>query len=195
MLNKLLPSIKRDIVAPVHVGCIKEFIKNWSLITQDPWVLQVAQGFQLPLVELPTQSTPPSELSFPSDQTELITAGVQELQSKGAISLVQDTTGGFISQIFIVPKKDGGYRPVINLRALNRFIPEEHFKMEGFHMVKDLIRAHDWLVKVDLKDAYLLVPIHPNHTTSIFNSSGKLKHTSSVAYPLGYHVHLEFLQN
>ena len=117
----------------------------------------------MPLLELPTQSTPPSELSFPSDQTELITAEVQELQFNHAISLVQDTTGDFISQIFIVPKKDGGYHPVINLRALNRFIPEEHFKMEGFHVVKDLIRAHNLLVKVDLKDAYLLVPIHPNH--------------------------------
>lgn len=27
-------------------------------------------------------------------------------------------------------------------------------------MVKDLIRPQDWLVKIDLKDAYLLVLIH-----------------------------------
>ena len=30
-------------------------------------------------------------------------------------------------------------------------------------MVKELIRPQDWLAKVNLKDAYLLVPIHPNH--------------------------------
>ena len=35
--------------------------------------------------------------------------------------------------------------------------------MEGFHMVKDLIRPQDWLAKIDLKDAYLLVPIHLDH--------------------------------
>ena len=163
MLNTWLPSIKRDIRVPVHAGRIKGFIENWSLLTQDAWVLQVVQGLQLPLVELPTQELPPQELRFPVDQTELITAEVQELKSKGAISLVQDDTGGFISQIFIVPKKDGGYRPVINLRALNNYIPEEHFKMEGFHMVKDLIRPQDWLAKIDLKDAYLLVPIHLDH--------------------------------
>ena len=75
------------------------------MLTQDAWVLQVVQGLQLPLVELPTQELPPQELRFPVDQTELITAEVQELKSKGAISLVQDDTGGFISQIFIVPKK------------------------------------------------------------------------------------------
>ena len=33
MLGKWLPSIKRDIVVPLHVGCIKGFIENWSLIT------------------------------------------------------------------------------------------------------------------------------------------------------------------
>ena len=67
------------------------------------------------------------------------------------------------SQLFLVPKKDGGQRPVINLRALNKYIQVDHFKMEGFHMVKELVRPQDWVMKVDLKDAYFLVPIHPDH--------------------------------
>ena len=95
MLRKWLPSIKRDIVVPLHAGRIKGFIENWSLITQDPWILQVIQGFQLPLVDCPSQTLPPPELKFPSDQTELIKAVVQELLSKGAISLVLGDTRGF----------------------------------------------------------------------------------------------------
>ena len=35
--------------------------------------------------------------------------------------------------------------------------------MEGFHMVKDLVKPGDWLAKIDPKDAYFLVPVHPNH--------------------------------
>ena len=66
----------------------------------------------------------------------------------------------FVSQIFLVPKKDRGHRPVVNLKALNRFIVEEHFKVQGFHMIKDLVRPVDWLAKLDLKDAYFLVPNH-----------------------------------
>jgi len=64
---------------------------------------------------------------------------------------------------FIVLKKHRGYYPIINMKALNRFILEKHFKMDGFHMMKNLIRAHDWLEKFDLKDAYLLIPIHTHH--------------------------------
>ena len=62
-----------------------------------------------------------------------------------------------------MPKKDGGHRLVINLKALNRFVVEEHFKMECFYMVKDLIKPGNWLAKIDLKDAYFLVPVHLSH--------------------------------
>ena len=59
---------------------------------------------------------------------------------KQAISVVQSNKGSFISQLFVIPK---GYRPVVNLKALNKFITEEHFKMDGFHMVKDLVESRD----------------------------------------------------
>ena len=65
----------------------------------------------------------------------------------------------FVSQIFVVPKKDGTHRPVINLKALNKFVKCQHFKMEGPQMIKDLLQKEDWMVTVDLKDAYLSIPI------------------------------------
>ena len=47
---------------------------------------------------------------------------------------------GFLSQIVLVPKKNGGYELVVNLKTLNKFVAEELFEMEGFHMVKDLVK-------------------------------------------------------
>ena len=64
---------------------------------------------------------------------------------------------------FSGPQKGGGQRPVINLKALSRFIRWEYFQMEGLHMLPDVLETRDWLVKLDLKDAYLQVPIHPEH--------------------------------
>ena len=37
----------------------------------------------------------------------------------------------------------------------------EHFKMEGLHTVKALLRRDDFMAKVDLKDAFFMVPIAP----------------------------------
>ena len=89
---------------------------------------------------------------------------VMKLKEKGAIQeLPPSQETGFYSNLFLVPKKDGSTRPVINLRALNQFVPTEHFKMEGIQMLRDLLRQGDWLTKLDLKDAYFSIPIAPEY--------------------------------
>ena len=64
--------------------------------------------------------------------------------------------------MFVVPKGEGSWRPVINLRSLNTYLVP-HFKMEGIRVVKSLIQKGDWMVKLDLKDPFLSVPIHSTH--------------------------------
>ena len=63
----------------------------------------------------------------------------------------------------MIPKKDGSMRPVINLKPFNKFIANQHFKMEGIHKVKELLGEGDWMCSVDLKDAYLSVAIAEHH--------------------------------
>jgi hypothetical protein len=82
---------------------------------------------------------------------------------KGAVLEVQPELDSYVSTLFIVQKKDGGSRPVINLKNLNAYLPYEHFKMEGIHLLKDLLIRDDWLAKIDLKDAYFTVPINAEH--------------------------------
>ena len=35
--------------------------------------------------------------------------------------------------------------------------------MEGLHILPDLIQTRDYMIKLDLKDAYLQIPIHQDH--------------------------------
>ena len=65
--------------------------------------------------------------------------------------------------LFLVLKKDGGMRPVINLKGLNKFVRMEYFKMEGRHLLNSMVKSGDWFIKVDFKDAYFYVPVHLNH--------------------------------
>jgi hypothetical protein len=43
---------------------------------------------------------------------------------------VSSIYSGFYSRLFIVPKKRGGMRPVIDLSILNTYLDVPHFKME-----------------------------------------------------------------
>ena len=87
---------------------------------------------------------------------------VQKLLTKGAIVKVEPCPGQFLSRLFLV-KKDGSFRPVVNLKPLNQFIAKPHFKMEEINMVKDLLLRNDWMASIDLKDAYLSVAIEAVH--------------------------------
>ncbi len=70
---------------------------------------------------------------------------------------------GFYSRYFIVPKKDGGLRPILDLRQLNRSVSRLKFKMLTLKQVASQIRSEDWFVAIDLEDAYFHVSILPTH--------------------------------
>ncbi|KAL0147295.1 hypothetical protein M9458_057397, partial [Cirrhinus mrigala] len=70
---------------------------------------------------------------------------------------------GFYSPYFIVPKKSGGLRPILDPRALNRSLLRLPFKMLTTKRMLTCIRRQDWFAAIDLKDAYFYVSILPRH--------------------------------
>ena len=86
---------------------------------------------------------------------------VDALLMKGAIERVTNVRSlGFYSRLFLVPKKTGDLRPVIDLSTLNRHMVVPHFKMETQGSVRSAIRSQEWAVSIDIRDAYLHVPMH-----------------------------------
>ncbi|KZS05054.1 Uncharacterized protein APZ42_031859 [Daphnia magna] len=83
---------------------------------------------------------------------------IEEMARKKAVRCAEEE--GFVRGMFVLPKKAVGFRFVINLKQLNDLIVYRHFKMEGVGLIKHLVYLNDWMVKLDLKDAYFTVPIH-----------------------------------
>ena len=91
-------------------------------------------------------------------EKETISLEVENLLKKGAVEQVRSQKDQFLSNIFIVKKKDGGSRSVISLNELNQYIPLLHFKIESLQSLKTLLQKSEYMCKLDLKDAYLCVP-------------------------------------
>ena len=102
-----------------------------------------------------------------SDPTrrQALSQEVSTLLEKKAIEIVDPQTQqvGFYSVYFLVPKKEGGFHPILDLRGLNSFL-----KVLPFHMLKtaevlQAVARQSWFTSIDLKNAYFHVPIAPHH--------------------------------
>ncbi len=90
---------------------------------------------------------------------------VKALLEKGAIEYVPHSNRqtGFYSQYFIVPKKDWGLHPILDLRVLNDSVLQLKFKILTLRQIVPQIRSEDWFVTIDLKDSYFHISILPCH--------------------------------
>src|SRR5512146_81550 len=90
---------------------------------------------------------------------------IAALLAKGAIEPVPpaEMESGFYSPYFIVPKKSGGSRPILDLRVLNRCLHKLPFRMLTQRRILQCVRPRDWFAAIDLKDAYFHVSILPRH--------------------------------
>ena len=98
---------------------------NWQRISADPWVISVLHdGYYLPFsADPPPLTSDPPLLSYsrPHPLFQELTSQVQALLAKGAIEQT-DFSPGFYSCLFLAPKQNRDWHPVIDLSALNRYL-------------------------------------------------------------------------
>ena len=135
------------------------YLKNWGQLTTDPSVLDIIKGYRLRFKGHPHQFYRPITNPKSSKEFQAIKQEVNSLLSKGAIKQIPKSQAKFVSRLFTVPKKSGGLRPVINLKPLNQFLHLQTFKMEGLPDLKVLIEPNDFMITIDLSDAYMTLPI------------------------------------
>ena len=122
-------------------------------------------GYRVPFLSDPPLVAEP--IPFPSYSPTSIRGKalekeVQSLVEKGAVELAPLPSPGFYSRVFVVMKALGSWRPVIDLFTLNLRVRKTPFKMETLQSVLLSVRSGDWMVSIDLKDAYLQIPVHPD---------------------------------
>jgi hypothetical protein len=156
-------------VGPPEVGArLQQFASRWKAIDPDSWVLQtVTKGYELEFTSRPLASTVirPTPLPSSGPKRQALLAEVKALVEKKAVYPLPKTIlqPGFSAIFFLAPKKSGEWRPIINLRPLNQFIVPQRFRMESLSCILNANIKGSWTTSIDLKDAYLHVPVHRDH--------------------------------
>lgn len=91
----------------------------------------------------------------------------------------------YLSPVFVVPKRSGKVRMILNLIAINHFIQPVHFRMETLATILPLLNPGDWTVSVDLADAYHHVPIAlPSRRLLGFTFAGRVYQYRALPFGL-----------
>ncbi|CAG2251239.1 unnamed protein product [Mytilus edulis] len=124
-------------------GRLKHFVKNWEIITSDKKILKDIQNVEITFQSHPIQLKDPRMTVLNQKEKHLMSTEVKEMLTKEVIVPVKPCKDQFLSNWFLVPKKDGGQRPVLNLKQYNE------------HVI--------FMLKIDLKEAHLVLSICQNH--------------------------------
>ncbi len=109
------------------------FLAAWELLPNvSQWVLYtVERGYNIQFGSRPPLFNGVFPTLVDPEQALVMEQEVDTLLRKEAIEVVppRDRESGFYSRYFIVPKKAGGLRPILDLRLLNRSVMRLKFKI------------------------------------------------------------------
>ena len=170
-------------------GCLSLHWQAWRDGGADPWVVEVPrEGCRIPFLRPPPLSTDP--IPMPSyAPTSIKGAALEEvtlaLIAMGAVELAPLPSPGFYSRLFVVWKTTGSWRPVIDLSLLNRFVDISPFRMKTIQSVLMSFRRGDWMASIDLREASLQVPVHPESRRFLrFVAHGRAYHFTALCFSL-----------
>ena len=158
-------SSKASLSPPVG-GRLRSFRRDWQTNKCSSNVLNIiTNGYVLPFLSKSNLVRFPLILSecktLQKDQA--LADCIQSLLSKNAIERMENVKSlRFYSRLILVPKPHQRWRPVIDLSRLNTFLHVEKFKMETPESIRTSLVPGEWVSSIDLSDAYLHIPIHPN---------------------------------
>ena len=170
-------------------GRLGHFHLNWKFLGAHPSVIKTLEfGLQLPIgsVRIPLSRVPLINSQYSSlEKNVVLSQAVVDMLLKGAIQEVRDSSSlAFYSRLFLVAKKTGGWRPVIDLSYLNLYLDFPTFKMETTQSIRNSLQVGQWTTSLDLKDAYFHIPMAPTvHKLLRFQVLGKVY--QFVAMPFG----------
>ena len=154
----------RHVALNLPVGArLQNFWQIWLDLGAGPKVVQILkEGYTLPFRIRPKLTRYPTVVSCyvnPHRNSYLLEA-LHQLIEKNAVELVQNQKSlGFFNRLFLVPKPNNKWQPILDLSKLNLLLKAEKFKMETPETIRTSLQQGEWVTSIDFKDACFHIPI------------------------------------
>ena len=121
-LHTAIQSLNFTSIDQVHIplgGRLEFFVQNWSKITSDQNILNHVMGYKIDFTGPPSQAKEPIGINLSVKEKETLGVEIKEMTEKRAVEVAQPSLkveNQYFSSHFVRPKKDGGSRPIFNLK-------------------------------------------------------------------------------
>ena len=122
------------------------------------------EGYNLPFKMRPPLTRSPLIVSGYGNprRNKYLKEALQSLITKQAVEkVVVRASVAFYNRLFIVPKPNNKWRPILDLSKLNLFLHSDTFKMETPETIRISLQKGEWVSSLDFSDAYFHIPINP----------------------------------
>ena len=119
-LPRLL-SYLHDCCHNFKAGQVAAHFAAWKDLTNDHVIFPDVLGASIELSANPNQHRLPG-YTFNEHEYSIVHQEIQRLIQKGVIMKVKYSPGQIVSGIFLLPKKDGTFRLILNLKSFNEFV-------------------------------------------------------------------------
>ncbi len=154
----------------VPLESLAQRLEAWlTLPSLSRWLTRTIRlGYAVQFARRPPKFNGVLETSVAVRNAPVLREEIAVLLAKNAIEPVPpaERRQGFYSPYFIVPKKRGGLRPILDLRVLNRALHKLPFKMRTRRRIIKCIQPQDWFCS-DRPEGCLLSCFDPSATQTI----------------------------
>ena len=144
-------------------GRLQKFWQVWLTLGANPRVVSILrEGYTLPFKTRPPLTRSPvikSGYAHPGKSKALFQALTELINKLVVEKVVIRSSLAFYNRLFLVPKSNQRWRPILDLSHRNLFLKPGTFKMETPETIRLSLQRGEWVTSLDFSDAYFHIPI------------------------------------
>ena len=159
-----VPNVPNAVIRQAVGGRLQSFGQVWQTMGANPRVVSVQkEGYTLPFKQRPLLTRFPLVQSGYANpvKNRFLKEALLSLMNKLVVEkVVIKSSLAFYNRLFLVPKPNRKWRPILDLSQLNLYLSTNTFKMETPETIQLSLQTGEWVTSLDFSDAYFHIPIN-----------------------------------